>query len=203
MQAKYDIILGKHPQMSKVCGGNPMLKTYSECLEEFGYDGAICNKLANKALFRVYRGLYSNHPYASWLEICAKRYPKALVSMESSFFYWGLTDRNPEKMHLTTDRDAAKITDTRIAQHFVPAGLLELGAVVRSYNGVEFRTYDLERTAIDLVRAQKKLDFDLYKEVIQSLRQRVSELYPAKIDDYLEFFPYKKSLKAAIEKEIF
>ena len=48
-----------------------------------------------------------------------------------------------------------------------------------------------------------RLPYELYKEVVLSLRARSADLYPAKIADYLEAFPRKDSVLDAIEKEIF
>ena len=48
-----------------------------------------------------------------------------------------------------------------------------------------------------------KFPYDFFKEVVNSLRSRVGEMYPAKIDDYLELFPYRESVMSAIRKEIF
>ena len=180
-----------------------MILTYLECLEKYGHDAAIAKMIAKGELYKVSRGLYADKPHVGILEVCNKRYPKAVVSMESAFFYAGLTDAIPEKLHINTDRNAAKLANRAIVQHFVPMELLEIGLTVGTYNGTQFRTYDLERLAIDAVRMRSKLDYGLYKEVIGNLRNKAADMYPAKLYDYLEKFPYRDKIRLAIEQEIF
>ena len=180
-----------------------MIKTHKECIEMLGSDLAIGKAVMEKRLFRVDRGIYADRPFVPFIEIVQKRYPAAVVALDSAFFYQGLTDVIPEVVHLATDRGASRIADKRIMQHFVPERILCVGATKVSYNNSAVRTYDLERLAIEAVRMKTKLPYELYKSVILSLRSRVSELYPAKIDDYLDFFPYRESIADAIRKEIF
>ncbi len=162
-----------------------MLKTHKELIKELGSDVVIARQVVEGQLLRVNRGIYSDKPYASFVEIAMKRYPDAVVTLESAFFCQGLTDVIPDVLHLATDRAASRMADARICQHFVPAKILRVGATSISYNGAAIRTYDLERLVIEVVRMRTKIPFDLYKEVVNALRLRNAELYPAKIDDYL------------------
>ena len=180
-----------------------MLKTHKELIGELGSDVAIARQIADGKIYRVDRGVYSDKSYAPFAEIAMKRYPDAVVTMESAFFYQGLTDVIPDVFHLATDRAASRIADARICQHFVPSKILRVGATSIDYNGAAIRTYDLERLAIEVVRMRTKIPFDLYKEVISSLRLRGAELYPAKIDDYLTSFPYARSILNIIRREVF
>ena len=180
-----------------------MIKTHKECLEMFGSDLAIAKEVAAKRLFKVDRGIYADRPFVPLIEIVQKRYVRAVVTMDSAFFYQGLTDIVPEKIHLATDRTASRISDKRIVQHFVPATILDVGACEVQYNNSSIRTYDLERLAIEAVRMRTKLSYQLYKDVVLSLRDRSAELYPAKIDDYLDKFTYRDSIAQVIRKEIF
>ncbi len=180
-----------------------MLKTHKELIRELGSDVAIGHQVAMGKLYRVDRGIYSDKPYVPFIETALKRYPDAIVTMESAFFYHGLTDVIPEVLHLATDRRASRIVDSRIRQHFLPAQILRIGETELSRNNVHIRTYDLERLAIEVVRMRTKLPFDFYKEVINSLRRHNAELYPAKIDDYLTAFPYANSILNILRKEVF
>ena len=180
-----------------------MVKTFQECLSEFGSEYAIRGELAEGRLFRVGHGLYADVPNPGFLALAMKRHPKAVVCLDSAFFYQGLTDVVPDALHLATARSAVRIRDANVRQHFVPAKLLDVGRTTIVRNGTELRTYDLERLAIDAVRMRARLPYELYKEVVLSLRARSSDLYPAKIADYLEAFPRKDSVLDAIEKEIF
>lgn len=180
-----------------------MLSTHKELIETLRSDVAIAKAVADKRLYRVDRGIYCDKPYAPFVEIAKKRYPESVVTMESAFFYQGLTDVIPDVLHLATDRKASRITDERICQHFVPTELVHLGEVEITYNSSKILTYDLERLAIEVVRMRNKLPYDFYKEVTSSLRGRIHEMYPAKIDDYLQKFAYADSIRAIIKNEVF
>lgn len=180
-----------------------MLSSHKELLETLKSDVAIAKAVADKRIFKVSRGIYSDKPYAPFVEIARKRYPNAVVTMESAFFYQGLTDVIPEVLHLATDRKASRIADIRVCQHFVPSELLHLGEIEIVYNSSKVLTYDLERLVIEVVRMRSKLPFDFYKEVISSLRARTHEMYPAKIDDYLQYFTYREAILDTIRKEVF
>lgn len=180
-----------------------MIRTYTECLLEFGSPRTIALLLKSGRLHKIERGLYSEDRFERLLAIAAKRYPMAVVSMQSAFYYHNLTDVVPDQLHLSSARDTTKIHDDRICQHFVPAKVLNIGVTEIVRSGVRIRTYDLERLCIDTVRNRTKLPYDLYKEVVLSLRNRSQDMYPAKIDDYLDSFPYRNKLSDLIEKEIF
>ena len=180
-----------------------MLKTHKECIKIFGSDLAIAKALSDNRLFKVDRGIYADKPFVPFIEIVQKRYSDAVIALDSAFFYQGLTDIIPLSVHLATVRTASRIADKRIVQHFVPNKILNIGVIEITYNNSVIKTYDLERLAIDVVRMKTKLPYELYKGVILSLRSRSSELYPAKIDDYLDSFPYHESIADTIRKEIF
>ena len=179
------------------------MKTYQECLAEYGSEYRVRKMLADGELHRTAHGLYSTEPYERLTAVAAVRYPNAVVSHDSAFFYHGLTDVYPDKLHLTVARDSVKIHNAGIKQHFVAAKLLEIGKTEIEYNGEKIRTYDLERLCIDLMRMRRKLPYDYYKEIVLSLRGRTHEMYPAKIDEYLDAFPHRSFIMTNIEKEIF
>lgn len=180
-----------------------MIKTFTECVKDFGNARTVATLVATGRLYKVGRGLYSDEQFQRLPAIAAKRYPQAVVSMQSAFFYQNLTDVVPDKLHLSTARNTTKICDPRICQHFIPQRTLNVGATTMIRNGCEMRIYDLERLCIDVVKNRTKLPYELYKEVVLSLRSRSHEMYPAKIDDYLDAFPYRDKLLDLIEKEIF
>lgn len=48
------------------------------------------------------------------------KYPNAVVTMKSAFYFHGLTDMIPDECDLATTRDATKIKDERVKQYFIP-----------------------------------------------------------------------------------
>ena len=180
-----------------------MILSHIECLERLGTRQAIAKAVAKGELFKIERGIYADKAYVPFVEVALKRYPEAFVTLDSAFFYQGLTDIVPEALHLACAREATRSNDKRIVQHFVPEKILHLGECEVEYNGSKLRTYNLERLAIEVARMKSKLPPDLYKEVVLSLRGRVGEMYPAKIDDYLVEFTYRDKIMETIRKEIF
>ena len=180
-----------------------MLKNRQECIQTFGSDFAIANAVSAKVLYKLDRGIYSDRPYVPFVEIAAKRYPNAVVTLDSAFYYQGLTDVVPDVLHLATDRKASRIVDRRICQHFVPTAVLHVGETRVTFNSSTVLTYDLERLAIEVVRMRTKIPFDYYKEVVGNFRSNMDRLYPAKVDEYLESFPRREAISRQLDLEVF
>ena len=69
-----------------------MLKTRSECLEEYGSDYSINRLVDEGKLYKVDKGMYSEEEYVPELAILAHRYPKGIITMDTAFYLYGLTD---------------------------------------------------------------------------------------------------------------
>lgn len=181
-----------------------MVMNFSECCEKFGGRYRTDQMIRKGELRRVATGLYSDTPDWSDIEVVLARYPNAVVTMQSAYYYYELSDSIPEAIHLATDRDASKIYDERIVQHFMPKGTIGIGVVSsRLMNDEVSRVFDKERLLIETARNKTKLPYDLYKEVIESFRRIRETLYPSKLTDYLESFPKRESILRTIESEVF
>ncbi|MGN0545080.1 MAG: hypothetical protein ACI4I0_05925 [Acutalibacteraceae bacterium] len=181
-----------------------MVMNYSDCCEKFGGRYRTDLLIRKGQLRRVAVGLYSDTPEWSNIEVVLARYPNAVVTLQSAYYYYELSDSIPDAFHLATDRDASKIYDERIVQHFLPKGTVGIGVVASKFmNDVVSRIFDKERLLIETARNKTKLPYDLYKEVIESFRRIKETLYPAKLTDYLESFPKKDSILRTIESEVF
>ena len=142
------------------------MKKRVECLEEYGSDYKIQQKVKAGELFKVGRGLYSEVEYIPQLAVLAYRHPSAVVTMRNAFYMHGLTDVIPDEYDLATERDAAKIKDTRVKQYFIPSELFTQGIVNTDYKGYHIRIYSKERMLIELLRYKTKLPYDYYKEIL-------------------------------------
>ena len=154
-------------------------------------------------LYRLEHGMYSDRPDAPEVEILLAKYPSSVLTLDSAYYYYRLSDIVPEHYHLATDRKAAPITDERVAQSFVPSGTLAIGSETRSIGGEELRIFDKERLLIETIRNRTKLPYELYREIIDSYRGIRHELYAAKFDDYLKSFPKRDFILETIRKEVF
>lgn len=181
-----------------------MIMKYSECCEKYGGRHQIERLISKGELYKVALGLYSDKPRWADVEVMLARYPAAVLTLQSAYYYYDLSDSIPDAFHLATDRDATKIYDDRVVQHFLPKGTNEIGVVSYKYVNADIsRIFDKERLLIETARNKTKLPYDLYKEVVESFRRIKDSLYPAKLTDYLDAFPKKDSILRTIESEVF
>lgn len=96
------------------------MKTRAECLEKYGSDYFIEKKIEEGELFKVGKGIYSEKKYVPEIAMFVYKYPNAVVTMKSAFYFHGLTDMIPDECDLATTRDATKIKDERVKQYFIP-----------------------------------------------------------------------------------
>ena len=91
-----------------------MLYTYGECKLKFGSDYQIKKAITDGKFYRKEKGVYSDEKYVAELEIISLKYPKAIFTLNSAFYYHGMTDVIPDYYYLQTIRGAAKIKDIRV-----------------------------------------------------------------------------------------
>ena len=191
-------------QKTKIAESGVMVMSFSECCEKYGGRYRTERLIRNGELHKVALGLYSDKSEWSDVEVVLARYPNAVVTLQSAYYYYDLSDSIPEAFHLATDRDATKIYDERVVQHYLPKGTVGIGVVSCKFlNDEVSRIFDKERLLIETARNKTKLPYDLYKEVVESFRKIKDTLYPAKLTDYLETFPKKESILRTIESEVF
>lgn len=183
-------------------GGRIMLKTRKECLQEYGSDYYIQQKIDAGELCRLEKGIFAEDAHVPELALISWKYPKAVVTMLSAFYYYGLTDTVPDRYDLATDRDAAKIADRRVRQFFMPTESFGLGITSAEENGWSFQIYDRERMLIELLRRKSKLSFDLYKEVLLNYRKLIPQLDIQKIQDYALAVPKSNVILNTLQTEV-
>ena len=154
-------------------------------------------------LYRIEGGIYADVEDPPEVEVVLAKYPAAVLTLESAYYYYNLSDEIPDEYHLATDRKSAAIVDERVVQSFVPSGTVMIGAEESVVGGERIRIYDKERLLIETMRYRTKLPYDLYREVVGNFREIRNELYGSKIDDYLKDFPRRNVIKESIRKEVF
>jgi len=180
-----------------------MILTYKECIEKYGSDYHLAHAVAEEAIYRVEPGIYSTNYYSSELEVIIRKYPNAILTGESAFYYHGLTDVIPEKYHLATKAKAARLSDSRVEQIYVRDDLLPLGVIEKNINNVSAKIYDKERMLIELLRNKNGMPYDLYKEIIANYRKIIESLQIWRIQEYASIFPKSKMIRKALEEEVF
>ena len=183
--------------------GETMLYSYEDCKLKFGNDYQIQKVIEKGDIYKISPGIYSDKPNPSEIEIVSFKYPKAVFTSNSAFYYHSLTDTIPEQHYLGTPKDSAKITDINIKQVFYRDNVFGVGVTEMEYQNTTIKVYDLERMLIELIRNKKKMPFDLYKEIIENYRKRIDSLDIEKLQDYIAFFPKQNHIFETIQLEVF
>lgn len=180
-----------------------MLLSYEECIERYKTKYGVKKAVEGGKIFQLDKGVYSDKRYVSEELIMAMKYPKAVLTLDSAFYHYNLTDVIPEKYYFATDRDAAKIPDKRIIQVFEKKELLKLGAVTENIDGCTINIYNKERMLVELLRHKSKLTFDYYKEVLLNYREIIYDLDIRAIQDYAEALPKSAKIMETLRLEVF
>lgn len=179
-----------------------MVLTYRECIERFGSDYMIKKEINEGNLFQKGKGLYSDKALCSELELIVAKYPRAIFTGESAYYYYGFTDVIPDHYYLATRRGDTRIKDKRVKQTFVNDDLYNLEKCTLKYQNTNISIYSKERLLVDLVRFKSKMPFDYYKEVIGNYRRVIDELDFFSIEDYAGMLRYGKKIMDAIQLEV-
>ena len=179
-----------------------MLLSYYDCEVKYGNHYQIKKALEADRLYKIEPGIYADTPQVSELEIVSFKYEQAVFTMDSAFYYHGLTDVIPEKYHLATSKDAHKIGGKRIKQYFHREETFSIGKTTMQYGNTTIRIYDKERMLIELIRNKKALPFDYYKEIIGSYRRIVQTLDIESLQEYILAFPKRNHIWETIELEV-
>ena len=182
--------------------GGYMILTYKECIEKYGSDYQIKKEMKAGKLFQKEKGYYSLQKSCSEIEMIITKFPRAIYTGESAYYYFGLTDVIPDKHYLATKRTDSRIKDENVRQVFVKDDIFEIGKTKMEYRGLMFSIYGQERLLVDLIRTKSKLPFDYYKEIIGSYRSRAESMDFFLIEEYASKFRTKKAIMNAIQLEI-
>lgn len=180
-----------------------MICTHKQCLKEHGSDYQIQKAVKDGELYQIEKGIYADTTDVTTLAIISTKYPEAIITLDSAFYYHGLTDVIPDEYFIATSKHARKLRDTRIRQIFVPDELLNLGVIIMYRRDAIFRIYDKERMLIELLSRKNSLPRDYYKEILGNYRNQIHELDIERIQVYAENFPKHKMISEALAAEVF
>ena len=179
-----------------------MLYSFNDCIKKYNNQYQIEKKVQEGKLYKIEKGIYSDQKQVSDLGIIAFKYPYAVFTMNSAFYYYGLTDVIPERFYLATNRNATKIHSNNIKQFFYYENILQVGITTIIYQNVKIQIYEKERMLIELIRNKNTLPFDYYKEIIESYRKIIYELDIEKIQEYILLFPKSDYIMNVIQLEV-
>lgn len=162
-----------------------MLYNYNELIRLYKNDYNLLNALKSKKIFKVERGIYSDQKNNYNLyELLLKKYPKSFLVKDSALFYINFLTEEPPIVHLGTARNALRINDKRVKQHFYKnldnifiknsnvEHILSISNIT-SYiteNGNEIRILNINALLYDLIRSKSKIENNKFNEVINKFK---------------------------------
>ena len=160
-----------------------MLLTYQECIDKYGSDYQLKKELYKGNLFMKGKGIYSTKQNVSETDIIMHKYPKAVFTGKSAFYYHSLSD-------------------VMIIQSFLKEDIFEAGIITKEYNGSKIRLYNRERMLIELMRFKASIPLDYYKEVIHNYRNMTFDLDFVLIEKYANLFNNSRNLLDMVQMEV-
>lgn len=180
-----------------------MIYTYKEVIELYKSDYKLKKAIDDKKIYKIQKGLYSDKSFVNELVIICKKYPNSIITMDSAFYYYGLTDVIPQKIYLNSVRDTSKIKNRAIVQTFLDRDVINQGKVALKVDDGIINIYNKERLLVELIRKKNKIPFDYYKEIISNYREIKEELDMYNIEEYVCLFRNSNSLFEIIQREVF
>lgn len=180
-----------------------MIYTYKELKDKYNTDYNIKKAIKMRKIYKLEKGLYSDKEYVNPLVLYSKKYPKAVITMDSAFYFYNLTDVIPQKIYLATESHARKIKSKNVVQLFVDGKKLAEGKIIQKIDGEYINIYDKERLLVELIRKRNQISFDYYKELISSYREISDKLDMYKIEIYLSLYKNEVNLSNVLLREVF
>ena len=180
-----------------------MIYTTKELLEKGETEYSIRNKLTSHSLYLIDRGIYSDDPNPYIDEaFMSKKYPNAVFTDISAFYFYNLTDHIPDGFYLATAQHSFPIKREDVIQSYQDSAFFAIGRTTSESENGSIIIYDLERTLIELIRLKEKYPPELYYEVLNSFRKIKQKLDFYKINEYTKCFKNGSSLLQKIKEVI-
>lgn len=180
-----------------------MTYNLKEILEKYKNRYNLSKAIDSKEIYKLDYNVYSDVELVNPMIIVSKKYPNSIISMDSAFFYYNLTDVIPKKTYIVTNKNSNTIDDDTIVQLRVPKDILNYGKTSVIIDGELVNMYDKERLLVELVRNEKKVSFDYYKEIINNYRKISDELDMRKLEKYISLYKNSNRIGNIILREVF
>lgn len=180
-----------------------MVYSGKEAIKKYGTRYNLSKALNNKEIFKLEHGVYSDKDLVNPMIIASKKYPSAIITMDSAFYYYDLTDVIPTKTYVATNRNSNAINDPNIIQIRVPKDILNEGREEVVIDGESVKIYNKERLLVELIRKRNQIPFDYYKEVVSNYRKIADDLNMNKIEKYLSLYKNEAIIAEAMLREVF
>lgn len=113
-----------------------------------------------------------DNPIFSEPALINKLFPDAIVCMESALQYYEYTNRTPSTWNLAVDKNSSKsrfrIEYPIVKPYYIPSEQMSIGVDIIEIENVKLRIFNRERTIIDCLRRENKMDAEVFNKAIQS-----------------------------------
>lgn len=143
-------------------------------LNKIGLDSRKIRSLVMEGkLVRIKHGFYEHSSFLPSDEVViARLFPKAVIFLESALFYYGYSDRAPASWQIAVDRNSEKslysIDYPPIKPFYLKSEYLKIGVETYVNDGVKIPIFDKERTIIDVLRYEGKLDVEVFRKALEN-----------------------------------
>ena len=129
------------------------------------------------------------------------RFKKGIYSHETALFLWGLTDRTPNRYHMTfpASYNLTKPKEKNIRCAQCKEALYNLGVEeVLTPGGNKVRAYSVERTLCDILRPHYNVDIQIVSEAFKGYIPLIEKNIPV-LSEYAKLTRVEKRLRAYLE----
>ena len=103
-----------------------MIYNYKEIKEKYKNNYKIEKAIKKGEIYKIEKNVYSDTKNVNYLELISKKYPNAIFTMDSAFYFHNLTDVIPSKINLAIERNSSRIKDEKINQVLIIKKLFEI-----------------------------------------------------------------------------
>jgi len=180
-----------------------MKYSYKEALKIYGSRYKIQKAINQGTLFKHTRNVYSNDENTNELDIITVKYPYAIFTLNSAYYFHDLTDVIPRYNYIAIEEHTKINKKEGFVLTYMRKDLHELGITTLETHNAVIRVYDLEKLLIELVRNRNSFGYDYYKEIINNYREISKELDIQKLSEYLDFYKNRDNILIKIQNEVF
>lgn len=180
-----------------------MIYSNKEILKKYKTRYNLTKAIKNKKVFKLEHGIYADEELVDQMIVISKKHPSAIITMDSAFYYYDLTDIIPNKTYVATNRNSNTIMNKNVVQIWVSKEVLNQGKEIVFVDNEEVNMYNRERLLVELIRKRNQIPFDYYKEIISNYRKIADELDMYKIEEYISLYKNEINLGNAILREVF
>lgn len=129
------------------------------------------------------------------------RFKRGIYSHETALFLWDLTDRTPNRYHMTfpANYNLTNPKEENVQCVQCTEALYELGiANAMTPGGNEVRAYSMERTLCDILRPHSRVDIQIVTEVFKRYANRSDKNIPV-LSEYAKMLKVETKLRTYLE----